>query len=111
MVLHCATNLTYHGVDYALPFISLTTFGLVSAVLQGGGVPSRPEAPFRQRGWRVKAACFRRWWRQRDEILAATGSRRRLQRAGRRPVLGEAEDTLVDVIYDRRLKKEKVTRD
>ncbi|KAG2888950.1 hypothetical protein PC115_g19907 [Phytophthora cactorum] len=78
---------------------------------EGGGVPSRAEAHFRQRGWRVKAACFRRWWRQRDEILAATGSRRRLQGAGRRPVLGEAEDTLVDLIYDRRLKKEKVTRD
>ncbi|KAG2895595.1 hypothetical protein PC114_g15429 [Phytophthora cactorum] len=27
---------------------------------EGGGVPSRAEAPFRQRGWRVKAACFRR---------------------------------------------------
>ncbi|KAG3112364.1 hypothetical protein PI124_g8435 [Phytophthora idaei] len=78
---------------------------------EGGGVPSRAEAHFRQRGWRVKAACFRRWWRQRDEILAATGSRRRLQGAGRRPVLGEAEDTLVHLIYDRRLKKEKVTRD
>ncbi|KAG2922863.1 hypothetical protein PC129_g4550 [Phytophthora cactorum] len=59
---------------------------------EGGGVPSRAEAHF-------------------YEILAATGSRRRLQGAGRRPVLGEAEDTLVDLIYDRRLKKEKVTRD
>ncbi|KAG4055305.1 hypothetical protein PC123_g9608 [Phytophthora cactorum] len=54
---------------------------------EGGGVPSRAEAHFCQRG------------------------RRRLQGAGRRPVLGEAEDTLVDLIYDRRLKKEKVTRD
>ncbi|KAG3232507.1 hypothetical protein PI124_g22413 [Phytophthora idaei] len=78
---------------------------------EGGGVPSRAEVHFRQRGWRVKAACFRRWWRQRDEILASTGSRQRLQGAGRRPVLSEAEDTLVDLIYDRRLKKEKVTRD
>ncbi|KAG3145173.1 hypothetical protein PI126_g13843 [Phytophthora idaei] len=55
---------------------------------EGGGVPSRAEAHFRQRGWRVKAACFRRWWRQRDEILAATGSRRRLQGAGRHDVYG-----------------------
>ncbi|KAG3011800.1 hypothetical protein PC119_g13082 [Phytophthora cactorum] len=27
---------------------------------EGGGVPSRAEAHFCQRGWRVKAACFRR---------------------------------------------------
>ncbi|KUF76920.1 hypothetical protein AM588_10000019 [Phytophthora nicotianae] len=78
---------------------------------EGGGVPSRAEAHFRQRGWRISAACFREWWRKRDEILAAAGSRRRLEGGGRRPVLGELEDTLVDMIYDLRISKEKVTRE
>ncbi|ETI39625.1 hypothetical protein F443_14791 [Phytophthora nicotianae P1569] len=78
---------------------------------EGGGVPSRAEAHFRQRGWRISAACFREWWRKRDEILAAAGSRRRLEGGGRRPVFGELEDTLVDMIYDLRISKEKVTRE
>lgn len=78
---------------------------------EGGGVPSRAEAHFRGRGWRISASSFRDWWRKREEIWAAFGSRRRLEGAGRRPVLGEAEDTLVEMIYDLRLNKEKVTRD
>ncbi|KAF1789198.1 hypothetical protein GQ600_10501 [Phytophthora cactorum] len=59
-----------------------------------GGVPSRAEAHFRQLGWRISASAFRQWWRNRDEILAGQGNRRRLEGAGRRPVLGEAEDSL-----------------
>ncbi|ETP14939.1 hypothetical protein F441_10187, partial [Phytophthora nicotianae CJ01A1] len=54
---------------------------------------------------------FREWWGKRDEILAAAGSRRRLEGGGRRPVLGELVNTLVDMIYDLRISKEKVTRE
>ncbi|EGZ17502.1 hypothetical protein PHYSODRAFT_502988 [Phytophthora sojae] len=73
-------------------------------VSEGGGVPSRAEAHFRALGWRISAGGFRQWWHNRDQILAGQGNRRR-------PVLGEAEDVLVDLIYNRRLLKEKVTRD
>ncbi|DAZ92987.1 TPA: hypothetical protein N0F65_006342 [Lagenidium giganteum] len=78
---------------------------------EGGGVPSRAARHFRTRGWRISPSCYRQWWNHREEILASSSSRRRLEGAGRRPVLGEAEDKLVDLIYDARLRKEKVTRD
>ncbi|GMF44502.1 unnamed protein product [Phytophthora fragariaefolia] len=77
---------------------------------EGGGVPSRAEAHFRALGWCISAAEFRQWWRNRDQILAGQGNRRRLD-GGRRPVLGEAEDVLVDLIYNRRHLMEKVTRE
>ncbi|EGZ30177.1 hypothetical protein PHYSODRAFT_435629, partial [Phytophthora sojae] len=78
---------------------------------EGGGVPSRAEAHFRASDWRISAGGFRQWWHNRDQILAGQGNRRRLDGGGRRPVLGEAEDVLVDLIYNRRLLKENVTRD
>ncbi|GMF54621.1 unnamed protein product [Phytophthora fragariaefolia] len=78
---------------------------------EGGGIPSRAEAHFRALGWRISAAAFRQWWHNRDQILAGQGNRRRLDGGGRRPVLGEAEDVLVNLIYNRRLLKEKVTRE
>ncbi|KAG3113919.1 hypothetical protein PI124_g12610 [Phytophthora idaei] len=59
----------------------------------------------------ISESAFRQWWRNRDEILAGQGNRRRLEGADRRRVLGEAEDTLVNLIYDRRLLKEKETRE
>ncbi|DAZ96046.1 TPA: hypothetical protein N0F65_000041, partial [Lagenidium giganteum] len=43
--------------------------------------------------------------------LATFNSRRRVEGGGRRPVLGELEDTLVDQIFDIGLRKEKVFRD
>jgi DDE superfamily endonuclease/Tc5 transposase DNA-binding domain len=78
---------------------------------EGGGVPSRAVRHFRTRGWRISPSSYRQWWHQREQILASFGSRRRLEGAGRRPVLGEAEDRLVDMIYDVRLRREKVTRE
>ncbi|KAE8891608.1 hypothetical protein PF010_g10072 [Phytophthora fragariae] len=77
---------------------------------EGGGVPSRAEAHFRKRGWRITASCFRQWWRDRDQILAEHGARRRIVGGGRRPLLGAVEDALIDLVYEKRIRKEKVSR-
>ncbi|KAE9206047.1 hypothetical protein PF002_g20132 [Phytophthora fragariae] len=74
---------------------------------EGGGVPSRAEAHFRKRGWRITASCFRQWWRDRDQILAEHGARRRIVGGGRRPLLGAVEDALIDLVYEKRIRKEK----
>ena len=78
---------------------------------EGGGVPSRAEAHFRKKGWRISASAFRQWWRNRDQILAASGDRRRLTGGGRHPLLNELENQLLDRIFDKRIQKEKVTRE
>ncbi|ETL87371.1 hypothetical protein L917_13415 [Phytophthora nicotianae] len=42
--------------------------------------------------------------------MAEHGARRRIVGGGRRPLLGAVEDTLVDLIYEKRIRKEKVSR-
>lgn len=54
---------------------------------------------------------FRQWWRDREQTTAEAGTRRRMCGDGRRPVLGEAEDALVELVYNRRINKEKMTRE
>lgn len=54
---------------------------------------------------------FRQWWRDRDQIMSASTSRDRLSIDRRKLVFGESEDVLMDVIYERRSSKEKVTRE
>ncbi|ETP46621.1 hypothetical protein F442_07152, partial [Phytophthora nicotianae P10297] len=77
---------------------------------EGGEVPSRAVAHFRQREWRITASCFRLWRRDREQIMAEHGARRRIVGGGRRPLLGAVEDALVDLIYEKRIRKEKVSR-
>ncbi|DBA00287.1 TPA: hypothetical protein N0F65_001482 [Lagenidium giganteum] len=77
----------------------------------GEGVPSRAAVHFHKLGWTVDAATFRMWWRDRDAIMRASPYQKRLKGGGRKPVLGELEDLLLDAIPNRRLDKEKGTRD
>uniref|UniRef100_A0AAV2YRD5 DDE-1 domain-containing protein n=1 Tax=Lagenidium giganteum TaxID=4803 RepID=A0AAV2YRD5_9STRA len=77
----------------------------------GEGVHSRAAVHFHKLGWTVDAATFRKLWRDRDAIMRASPYRKRLKGCGRKPVLGELEDILLDAITNRRLDKEKVTRD
>jgi hypothetical protein len=77
----------------------------------GGGVPSRAERHFRKKGWDISAATFRSWWKKRHELEDAPGHRKRLPGAGRKPLLASVEETLFDLIIERRIRKEKVTRD
>ena len=78
---------------------------------QGGGVPSRAESHFRARGWRVSAATLRKWWRNRDAIEESPGHRKRLDGAGRKPLLAQVEGILFDLLIERRSRKDKVTRE
>ncbi|ETO68144.1 hypothetical protein F444_15001, partial [Phytophthora nicotianae P1976] len=78
---------------------------------KGGGIPSRAEPHFRQLGWRVSASAYRKWWRDRDQIRTESVARFRLFGGGRKPLLGVVEDELVDLLYDKRLRKEKATRE
>ncbi|KAG2778455.1 hypothetical protein PC129_g19110 [Phytophthora cactorum] len=48
---------------------------------KGGGVLAHAEAYYRQRGWRISAACGREWKRKRGEIRVAYANRRRLDGA------------------------------
>jgi hypothetical protein len=56
-------------------------------------------------GWGV-----RRWWRDREKLLAADPSSRRVAGGGRRPLSGAMEEALYDEVVAKRLKKEKITR-
>lgn len=51
---------------------------------EGGGVPTRAVKHFRSLGWSIDGGAVRKWWRARDEILAADPKTRRLPGAGRK---------------------------
>lgn len=76
----------------------------------GDGVPSRAAKHFVALGWRIDARMCRRYWNQREEIEAMDGSAYRVQGAGRKPILGGFENELLDLITERRVRKEKVSR-
>ncbi|ETN04607.1 hypothetical protein PPTG_14443 [Phytophthora nicotianae INRA-310] len=78
---------------------------------QGGGVASRVAPHFRKLGWDVDASTYRKWWRNKEGIMAAQPHQKRLHGGGRKPLLGALEDLHLDAIIDRRLRKEKVTRE
>lgn len=78
---------------------------------EGGGVPTRAVKHFRTQGWDLDPGTVRAWWRNREEIEAAEPTQKRLKGGGRKPILGELEDTLLDAIIERRINKEKVTRE
>lgn len=54
---------------------------------EGGGVPTRAVKHFRALGWSIDGGAVRKWWRARDEILAADPKTRRLPGAGRKKTL------------------------
>lgn len=77
---------------------------------EGENKPSRAEAHFRAKGLDVDGAAIRKWWRCRDEIMAAKPHQKRLSGGGRKPISVDMEVLLYDEIIDKRLRKEKVTR-
>lgn len=77
----------------------------------GQGVPTRAVKHFRALGWDFDPGTVRSWWRNRDRIQDAAPTQKRLKGGGRKPILGELEDMLLDAIIERRIKKEKVTRE
>ena len=78
---------------------------------EGHGVATRAVKHFRGLGWDLDPETVRAWWRKREQIQDAAPSQKRLKGAGRKPVLGDLEDSLLDAIIERRINKEKVTRE
>ncbi|ETP02914.1 hypothetical protein F441_20094 [Phytophthora nicotianae CJ01A1] len=58
--------------------ISLKQQGIDWVESEGGRVHSRAEPHFCQVGWRVSAAAYRKWWRDRARIRAEPVARFRL---------------------------------
>ncbi|KAG2812449.1 hypothetical protein PC118_g15318 [Phytophthora cactorum] len=77
----------------------------------GDGVPTRAIKHFSANGWKLDGGSVRRWWRDREQLLAADPASRRRAGGGRRPLSGAMEEALYDEVVAKRLKKEKVTRD
>ncbi|KAG2897409.1 hypothetical protein PC117_g22796 [Phytophthora cactorum] len=77
----------------------------------GDGVPTRAIKHFSAKGWKLDGGSVRRWWRDREKLLAADPASRRRAGGGRRPLSGAREEALYDEVVAKRLKKEKVTRD
>ncbi|KAG3129153.1 hypothetical protein C6341_g24247 [Phytophthora cactorum] len=77
----------------------------------GDGVPTRAIKHFSAKGWKLDGGSVRRWWRDREQLLAADPASRRRAGGGRRPLSGAMEKALYDEVVAKRLKKEKVTRD
>ncbi|KAG3057544.1 hypothetical protein PC121_g14785 [Phytophthora cactorum] len=77
----------------------------------GDGVPTRAIKHFSPKGWKLDGGSVRRWWRDREQLLAADPASRRRAGGGRRPLSGAMEEALYDEVVAKRLKKEKVTRD
>eukprot|EP00644_Phytophthora_capsici_P002937 jgi/Phyca11/102890/e_gw1.7.1055.1 len=72
--------------------------------------PSRAATYFKNtRGW-VVSPQVRYWWKQRDEIREASPTQLRLSGGGAKPQLDAVEDTLFDLIIQRRVLKLKVSR-
>ncbi|KAG2767999.1 hypothetical protein Pcac1_g20767 [Phytophthora cactorum] len=76
----------------------------------GNGVPTRAIKHFSAKGWKLDGGSVRRWWRDREQLLAADPASRRRAGGGRRPLSGAMEKALYDEVVAKRLKKEKVTR-
>ncbi|RLN89908.1 hypothetical protein BBJ28_00025811, partial [Nothophytophthora sp. Chile5] len=76
---------------------------------EGNGVPTRAIKHFGSKGWKLDGGSVRRWWRDREKLLDADLTSRRLAGGGRRPLSGAMEEALYDEIVAKRLKKEKVT--
>jgi hypothetical protein len=55
-------------------------------------------------------SMFHQWYKRADQILSTSTSKKRIAGAGRKPALGELEETLADNILELRLMKLKVTR-
>jgi hypothetical protein len=51
---------------------------------EGGGVASRAAAHFQALGWTLDPGMFRRWWRQKDEIMAQDATKKRVKGGGRK---------------------------
>ncbi|KAG3160715.1 hypothetical protein PC128_g21003 [Phytophthora cactorum] len=77
----------------------------------GDGVPTRAINHFSAKGWKLDGGSVCRWWRDREQLLAADPASRRRAGGGRRPLSGAMEEALYDDVVAKRLKKEKVTRD
>ncbi|KAG3178290.1 hypothetical protein PC128_g16453 [Phytophthora cactorum] len=77
----------------------------------GDGVPTRAIKHFSTKGWKLDGGSVRRWWRDREQLLAADPTSRRRAGGGRRPLSGAMKEALYDEVVAKRLKKEKVTRD
>ncbi|KAG3041714.1 hypothetical protein PC121_g23305 [Phytophthora cactorum] len=77
----------------------------------GDGVPTRAIKHFSAKGWKLDGGSVRRWWRDREQLLAADPDSRRRAGGGRRPLSGAMEEALYDEVVAKQLKKEKVTRD
>ncbi|KAG2790045.1 hypothetical protein Pcac1_g852 [Phytophthora cactorum] len=76
----------------------------------GDSVPTRAIKHFSAKGWKLDGGSVRRWWRDREQLLAADPASRRRAGGGRRPLSGAMEEALYDEVVAKRLKKEKVTR-
>ncbi|ETK74842.1 hypothetical protein L915_18437, partial [Phytophthora nicotianae] len=77
----------------------------------GGGVASRAVSHSRKLGWDVGASTFRKWWRNKEKIMAAQPHQKRLHDGGRKPLLGGLKDLHLDATIDHCLRKEKLTRE
>jgi hypothetical protein len=53
---------------------------------------------------------FHQWNKRADQVLSTSASKKRIVGAGRKPALGELEETLADEILKLRFIKLKVTR-
>jgi hypothetical protein len=79
-------------------------------VQEGDGIPTRAIKHFSAKGWKLEGGSVRRWWRDREKLLAAGPSNRHVARGGRRPLSGAMEDALYDEVVAKRLKKENAMR-
>ncbi|KAG4039770.1 hypothetical protein PC123_g24680 [Phytophthora cactorum] len=58
----------------------------------GDGVPTRAIKHFSAKGWKLDGGSIRRWWRDREQLLAADPASRRRAGGGRRPLSGAMEE-------------------
>ncbi|DBA00699.1 TPA: hypothetical protein N0F65_001170 [Lagenidium giganteum] len=61
----------------------------------GNVIPNRAVKHFRSLGTQLDAGNVWKWWRERDNILAANPMRKRLKGGGRRPSVDGIEDLLL----------------
>ena len=75
---------------------------------EGSGVPSRAEKHFGELGWSTKANTFRKWWRNRERICSQRSRKVRCIGGGRKPLLGNIEELVVNEVIKRRIRKKKL---
>ncbi|GMF19319.1 unnamed protein product [Phytophthora fragariaefolia] len=66
---------------------------------------------FRDLGLKRDGAAIRKWYRDKEKTMNAQPHQRRLLGGGRKPLSMNMEDMLYDLVIDKRLRKEKVTRE